>query len=312
MTKVPKIAVIGSNMIDLVTNIQRMPNEGETLEAPSFDLGFGGKGANQAVAAAKLGAEVVMVTKVGDDMFGRGVKENFASFGIDTTYVETVPGVTNGVAPIFVAEDGSNRILIVKGANNHLLPEDVDKAQAKVLGSDFILLQLEVPLETVYRAIEFGVENNIPVILNPAPAQALDFERVKQASVFVPNEVELQMITGMPTSTLEEVQQAGEKLLREGMKTVLVTLGSKGAMLLKEGLCRVFPAVKVAAKDTTGAGDAFIGSFAYYYALTGDIEQAVETANHYAALSTLNTGTQKAFYSREDFERERAASTKEG
>ena len=116
MTKVPKIAVIGSNMIDLVTNIQRMPNEGETLEAPSFDLGFGGKGANQAVAAAKLGAEVVMVTKVGDDMFGRGVKENFAAFGIDTTYVEAVPGVTNGVAPIFVDEDGSNRILIVKGA----------------------------------------------------------------------------------------------------------------------------------------------------------------------------------------------------
>ncbi len=311
MSKVPKIAVIGSNMIDLITNIRRMPMQGETVEAPDFDLGFGGKGANQAVAAAKLGAEVVMVTKVGDDMFGRGVKENFASFGIDITYVETAPGVTNGVAPIFVDRDGNNSILIVKGANEHLRPEDVDKARDKVLGSDFILLQLEVPLETVYRAIEFGVENSIPVILNPAPARPLDFEYVKKVSVFVPNEVELQMITDMPTSTMEEVQKAGESLLERGVKTVLVTLGARGALLLQDGHCELFPAVKVSPKDTTGAGDAFIGSFAYYYALTGDIAQAVKIANHYAALSTLNTGTQKAFYSREEFDRARAGLAKE-
>lgn len=306
MTKRPKIAVVGSNMIDLITNIERMPNIGETLEAPSFDLGFGGKGANQAVAAAKLGAEVVMVTKVGDDMFGRGVKENFASFGIDTTYVETVPGVSNGVAPIFVDEEGNNRILIVKGANEHLKPEDVDKAKAKLLGSDFILLQLEVPLETVYRAIEFGVENDIPVILNPAPARPLDFDYVQKVAVFVPNEVELEMITGLPTSTIEEVEEAGKSLLEKGVKTVLVTLGARGALLIEEGLTRLFPAVKVETKDTTGAGDAFIGSFAYYYALTGDIFQAVERANHYAALSTLKTGTQKAFLTRAEFDKARA------
>ncbi len=297
-----KITVIGSNMMDLVTNIERMPRLGETIEAPDFDLGFGGKGANQAVAAAKIGSEVVMVSKVGDGLFGKEVIKNFDSYGIDTEHVKVVENTTSGVAPIFVDQDGNNRILIVKGANAHLKPADVEQAKDKILGSDFILLQLEIPLETVYYCIDFGVENDIPVILNPAPAAELDFDYVKKASIFVPNETELETITKMPVDNLENIKAAAQSLLTKDLKKIIVTLGEKGSLLVSQEKTELIPAYKVETKDTTGAGDAFIGSFATFYAESGDIIKAMELANKYAALSTLNTGTQKSFYSREEFE----------
>ncbi len=303
MRNKPKIAVVGSNMIDLITNINRMPKTGETIEAPHFDLGFGGKGANQAVAAAKLGADVVVVTKVGDDIFGREVKKNFESFGIDSTMVEVVKNTSNGVAPIFVDQEGNNSILIIKGANSFFDKDDVDRAKKKLLGSELILLQLEIPLDVVYYAIEFGFSRNIPVILNPAPAAKLDFNYIKKVSVFIPNETELETITEMPVSSIEDITAAARSLTGRGIKTVIVTIGEKGSLLVTEEEIKLVSARKVDAKDTTGAGDAFIGSFAYYYIKTGDILKSMEYANHYAALSTLNTGTQKSFYSREDFEK---------
>ncbi|HET6485502.1 MAG TPA: ribokinase, partial [Spirochaetia bacterium] len=145
----PKITVVGSNMVDLITYIRRMPKEGETIEAPRFEMGFGGKGANQAVAAALLGADVAMVTKVGDDLFGPNTKKNLERVGVDTTHVQAVPGVSSGVAPIFVDESSHNSILIIKGANAHLLPADVDRAKDRILASDIVIMQLEVSLETV-------------------------------------------------------------------------------------------------------------------------------------------------------------------
>lgn len=151
-----KIAVIGSNMVDLITYIDRMPGQGETLEAPGFALGCGGKGANQAVAAAKLGADVLMLSKVGDDMFADNTLANFQRFGIDTRYVQRVPGVSSGVAPIFVRPDSHNSILIVKGANAHLSPADIDAAAVDLRACTLIVLQLEINLETVYYAIEFA------------------------------------------------------------------------------------------------------------------------------------------------------------
>jgi ribokinase len=150
----PRITVVGSNMVDLITYIRRMPKEGETIEAPRFEMGFGGKGANQAVAAALLGADVCMVTKVGDDLFGPNTKKNFERCGIDTSHVEIVPGVSSGVAPIFVDEKSHNSILIIKGANSHLAPKDVDRAKDRILNSDVVILQLEISLETVYHTIE--------------------------------------------------------------------------------------------------------------------------------------------------------------
>ncbi len=164
-----RIAVIGSNMVDLVTYVDRMPAKGETLEAPSFEMGHGGKGANQAVAAAKLGADVMMLTKVGDDAFADNTIGNLKACGIDTTHVAKVPGRSSGVAPIMVDPSGENSILIVKGANNDLLPPDIEAAAEDLKRCDLILLQLEIPVETVYAAIRFGKRHGIKTLLNPAP-----------------------------------------------------------------------------------------------------------------------------------------------
>ncbi len=301
--KRPKITVVGSNNVDLITYIDRMPNEGETITAPSFDMGFGGKGANQAVAAALLGAEVSMVSKIGDDLFGPNTKRNFESYGIDTRNVEAVPGVSSGVAPIFVDPSSANRILIVKGANDRLFAEDVEKARKVIVQSDLVILQLEILLETVYFTLDLCAKEGIPTILNPAPADpALDLERIRAASIFAPNESELQALTGMPVGSIDEAKSAARRLLEKGLNAVIVTLGERGSLLMtneEEYLC---PAVRVESKDTTGAGDAFIGCFATYYIETGDMHRAMELANRYAALSTMKPGTQKSFLDRKSFE----------
>ena len=185
--KTPRIAVIGSNMVDLVTYVNRMPVRGETVEAPSFEMGHGGKGANQAVAAAKLGAAVVMVTKVGDDMFADNTIRNLASFGVDTKHVRRVPGRSSGVAPIMVEPSGENSILIVKGANADLSPNDIERAAEDLKTCDLILLQLEIPLETVYAAIAFGKQHGVKTLLNPAPATPeLDPDKIRDASFWFP------------------------------------------------------------------------------------------------------------------------------
>lgn len=176
-----KIGVVGSNMVDLITYVNRMPGPGETLEAPAFEMGCGGKGANQAVAAARLGADVMMVTRVGDDVFGDNTIRNLESFGVDTRHVVKVAGKSSGVAPIFVEQSGENSILIVKGANADLLPAEVDKAAADLKQCGLILMQMEVPVETVYHTIELAAQNGIETILNPAPAAAnLDPERIRR------------------------------------------------------------------------------------------------------------------------------------
>jgi ribokinase len=302
MHRAPRITVVGSNMIDLITNIERMPKKGETVEAPHFDMGFGGKGANQAVAAALLGAEVAMVTKVGDDMFGREVIRNLESFGIDSSFVNVQKDTSNGVAPIFVDPDGSNSILIVKGANTHVAREDVEKARTVIAHSDLALLQLEIPLDTVYYTIKLCEQIGVPVLLNPAPGCMLDFTSIQKVLFFVPNETELEIITGMPVSTPDEISAAAAWLLEKEVKRIIVTLGDKGSLLVSGEGEELVPAVRVQPKDTTGAGDAFIGSFAYYYLITGDTRTAMERANLYAAFSTLRTGTQKSFYRRDEFE----------
>ncbi len=299
----PKITVVGSNMVDLITYVNRMPKEGETIEAPRFEMGFGGKGANQAVAAALLGADVCMVTKVGDDLFGPNTKRNFERYGIDTAWVEAVPGVSSGVAPIFVDPSSHNSILIIKGANAHLLPGDVDRAKERILQSDMVIMQLEIALETVYHTIAMCEANGVPVVLNPAPADpALDVARIRGVTFFAPNETELQTLTGMQTRTLDDVKTAARTLLKKGLLKILVTLGDKGCLLLTPDTEKLVPALRVKSVDTTGAGDAFIGCFAAYYGENGDVAHAMEMANKYAALSTTRPGTQKSFIDRKSFE----------
>ncbi len=299
----PKITVVGSNMVDLVTYIRRMPREGETIEAPRFEMGFGGKGANQAVAAALLGADVCMVTKVGDDLFGPNTRKNLERYGIDITHVQTVPGVSSGVAPIFVDEKSRNSILIIKGANAHLAPADVDRARDRILASDLVILQLEVSLETVYHTVELCAAHKVPVLLNPAPADpALDRARIRGVTFLAPNETELATLSGRPTGTLEEVKAAARGLREGGPQTIIVTLGEKGCLLVSRDAETVVPGVRVDSRDTTGAGDAFIGCFAVYWVESRDVKRSLETANRYAALSTTKPGTQKSFIDRAAFE----------
>ncbi|TRA88119.1 ribokinase [Rhizobium rhizogenes] len=298
-----KIGVVGSNMVDLITYVNRMPGPGETLEAPAFEMGCGGKGANQAVAAARLGADVMMVTRVGDDVFADNTIRNLESFGVDTRHVVRVAGKSSGVAPIFVEQSGENSILIVKGANADLLPAEVDKAAADLKQCGLILMQMEVPVETVYHTIELAAQNGIETILNPAPAAAnLDPERIRQVTFLVPNESELALLSGLPTETDEAIITAARSLIARGIRIVIVTLGGRGArMITSDEIVNIEP-VKVTPKDTTGAGDAFIGSFARFYAETGEVVSSLKKASLYAAHSITRPGTQKAYASIEEFE----------
>ena len=297
-----RIGVIGSNMVDLVTTVDRMPRLGETLAAPHFAIGPGGKGANQAAAAAKLGADVMMVSRVGDDLFGADVLRNLARLGIEATHVRAVPGSSNGVAPIFVDANGDNVILIVKGANDHLLPADVDEAAADLLGCELLLLQLEIPLDTVYHAIDWAQAHGKPVLLNPAPATAaLSLDRIAAVEFFMPNQTELSILTGMPAGTRAEAEAAARHLLARGMGRIVVTLGAEGALLVTPTETWHVPPVRVRALDTSGAGDAFIGAFAAHYVVYKDMHAALGQATLYAAHSVTRAGTQTAFASRDEF-----------
>lgn len=304
-----RIAVVGSTNIDLVTSITRMPLPGETLAAPDFRIGCGGKGANQAVAAARLGADVVMVSKVGDDSFAETSLANFARYGIDTRHVGRVAGVSSGVATILVDSTGENSILIVDGANGRLRPADVDAAADDLATCDAILLQLEVPLETVYHTIDFARAHGIATILNPAPApaEALDLERIAQVTFLTPNQTELALLTGLPVESEAEIIAAAHSLVDAGVACVIVTLGSAGALVVeRSGAFKVAPVV-VTSKDTTGAGDAFIGSFARFWAESRDVASALADAALFAADSVTRVGTQTSYASAEEFAALRAA-----
>jgi ribokinase len=310
MAKIPRIAVVGSANIDLTTFTDRFPKPGETIFGQKFDLGFGGKGANQAAAAKLCGANVFMVARVGSDLFGPATIQNFKTLGIDTTHVKQVEGVSSGVAPIFVESSGQNRIFVVKGANDELKPADIDGAADLLKAVDCIVLQFEIPVETVYHTIAFARKNSIRCILNPAPAQPIDFKFVEGLDYFVPNESEAETIAGMPVKDLDDAKKCAEKLVGYGIKRVIITLGANGSLLAgKEGMEHV-PAFAVKSIDSTGAGDAFIGSFAVFLGEGLPEREAVKRANLYAGLSTTAIGTQKSFYDRSRFDAEWARRSK--
>jgi len=304
MAKVPRIAVVGSANVDLTTFSERFPKPGETIFGQNFDLGFGGKGANQAVAARLCGAEVSMIARVGSDLFGPATIENFRKFDIDTTHVLQLKGVSSGVAPIFVEPSGQNRILVVKGANDALLPADVDAAADILKASDCIILQFEIPLETVYYTVEFAREHGIRCIVNPAPGQAVDMLALADLDYFVPNETEAETITGHAVRSIDDARNCAQLLHGGGIRSVIITLGEKGSFLATPGSGEHIPPFAVKCTDSTGAGDAFIGSFAVFLAEGLGEREAALRANLYAALSTTSVGTQKSFYDRKRFENE--------
>lgn len=304
MTRRSRIAVVGSANVDLTTFSDRFPKAGETIFGQHFDLGWGGKGANQAVAARLCGADVSMVARVGDDLFGPATINNFQAQGIEASQVQIVPGASSGVAPIFVESNGQNRIIVVKGANDRLLPADVDAAASLLEGVDCIVLQFEIPLDTVIHTVRFAAARGIRCIVNPAPAQPFDVAALAGVDYFVPNETEAETLTGQPARTIDEARVCAAALLAKGLQRVIITLGDKGALVAHADGAEHVPAFQVAAKDTSGAGDAFVGSFAVFLGEGVPEREAISRANLYAALSTTAIGTQKSFVTRERFDEE--------
>jgi len=310
MAKRPGIAVVGSANIDLTTFTEKFPKAGETIFGQKFDLGFGGKGANQAVASRLCGADVFMVARVGNDLFGPATIQNFKKLGIDATHVKQIEGVSSGVAPIFVEPNGQNRIWVVKGANDLLKPADVEAAADLLKTVDCIVLQFEIPLETVYYSVSFARKNGIRCIVNPAPAQPADMNALAGLDYFVPNESEAETITGMPVRNVDEAKKCAEKLLSAGVKRVIITLGANGSLLASREAMEHIAAFSVKSVDSTGAGDAFIGSFAVFLGEGLPEREAVRRANLYAGLSTTGVGTQKSFYDRARYDADWAARAK--
>ena len=307
MANNPRIAVIGSANIDLTTFCDRFPKPGETIFGQKFDLGFGGKGANQAVASRLCGADVFMVAHVGNDLFGPATIQNFKTLKIDVTHVNQIDGVSSGVAPSFVEPNGQNRIFVVKGANDLLRPADVDAAADLLKTVDCMVMQFEIPLDTVYYCVSFAKKNGIRCIVNPAPAAPVDLHSLSGLDYFVPNESEAETITGMPVRNVEDAKKCAEKLLGGGVKRVIITLGSNGSLLAGSDGMEHVPAFSVKSVDSTGAGDAFIGSFAVFLGEGLPEREAVRRANLYAGLSTTSVGTQKSFYARARYDAEWAS-----
>lgn len=245
-----------------------------------------------------------MVARVGSDLFGPATIENFRKQGIDTTHVKQVEGLSSGVAPIFVEPNGQNRILVVKGANDALKPADVDAASEVLKSADCIVLQFEIPIETVYYTVAFARKHRIRCIVNPAPAQPVDMVALKDLDYFVPNESEAETITGQPVKTVDDARKCAERLVAGGIKRVIITLGANGSLIASsDGFEHVAP-FAVQSIDSTGAGDAFIGSFAVFLGEGLPEKEALRRANLYAGLSTTGIGTQKSFYDRARFDAE--------
>jgi ribokinase len=302
--KTPRIAVVGSANMDLTTFTDQFPRPGETIFGREFNLGFGGKGANQAVAARLCGADVSMIARVGDDLFGEATIRNFEKLGIDASHVRVTNGMSSGVAPIFVDSSGQNRIIVVKGANDAMTSADVDAVAEVLRAADVVVLQLEIPVETVYYALRFARENGIRSILNPAPGQPLDLARAGIADYLIPNETEAEALTGMAVRDVESARRCAGTLLKDGARRVVITLGAQGALAASDGEMEHVAPFAVEPVDTTGAGDAFIGSLAVFLASGYEERAAIARSNLYAALSTLAVGTQKSFVTLDRFEAE--------
>ncbi len=307
MPNQPRICVVGSCMIDLISRVPRLPALGETLVGHSFHLGYGGKGANQATAAAKLGARVSMVARVGHDVFGQGTLDNFRSLGIATTHVLQDADRFSGVAPIFVDDRAENVIVIVPGANYGLTPVDVRAAREDIASADVLCCQLEIPVESTLEAFRVARSAGVTTILNPAPAASLPDELLGLTDICVPNEVELEMLTGYSAGSLEEAGRAAETLLARGPRHVIVTLGSRGSLVVTAGSTQHVPAVPVHAVDPTGAGDEFIGALAVFLAEGASMADATMAAAAAAAISVTRIGTQVSFPDRQEVERLLAA-----
>ncbi len=276
----------------MVVRADRLPAPGETILGGTFLMTAGGKGANQAVAAARLGGDVVFIVKVGDDIFGRQAVQSFNEEGINTGHAIIDPVNPSGVALITVDAKAENCIVVASGANANLLPGDLHKAEDKIKNASLILMQLEIPLETVEYIAELASMHNVPLILNPAPACVLTDELLSKISIITPNQKEAEMLTGIRIADKASAQTAAELLAEKGIETVIITLGANGALVFHANHFDWAPAPVVNAVDTTAAGDVFNGALAVAVSEGKNIDEAVIFANKGAALSVTKMGAQ--------------------
>ncbi len=286
------IVVAGSSNTDMIIKAPRIPKPGETILGGEFATAAGGKGANQAVAAARAGGNVSFIACVGDDIFGKQALSSFQTDKINIEYIKVVKEVPSGVALIFVDDKGENSIAVAPGANAKLTPQDIHKAISAFKNADVFVAQLEIPIETVKEAIILAHKMNIPTILNPAPAQPLSDELLQYVTMITPNITETELLTGIHVDSEQSAQKAADFLMAKGIKTVLITMGTKGSFIATQGFYTMVPSFKVKAVDTTAAGDVYNGAFAVALAKGKGLPDAVTFASAAAALSVTKLGAQ--------------------
>jgi ribokinase len=293
-----KILVVGSINMDLVVRVPQIPKPGETVIGGDFETFPGGKGANQAVAASRMGGEVTMVGRVGNDDFGNSLIQGLIEDCVRTTYVIKDSEASTGIAMIAVDPSGQNIIMVASGANAKVSAEDVNNARELMREADLLLVQLECPLETVSRAIDLAKAYEVDVVLNPAPAQPLSEGLLSKVDYLTPNETELALLSGEP-----DVERSIEILRGWGVRNLIITLGANGARVVNEGLDQYFPSFEITAIDATAAGDAFNGALAVGLAEGKPLSEAVRYGTAAGALAATRRGAQPSLPQREDVEK---------
>lgn len=290
--KNPKIVVVGSSNTDMVVKVPRIPVRGETIIGDKFMTISGGKGANQAVAAARAGADVTFIACVGDDQYGQQAIENYKREGINTSYIKIEKGVHSGIALITVSEDGENSIAVAPGANNDLIPEDINMYKEAFIDAKLILIQLEIPMRTVEAVINLADSMEIPLMLNPAPGCTIPHSFQKKITWITPNESEASIITFKENLSGNNIKDMASELHKMGAATVLITLGKDGVYLKNDEYHQKIDSYQVTAIDTTAAGDIFNGTLAFALASEMPLMESVDFAQRAAAISVTRMGAQ--------------------
>lgn len=297
-----KILVVGSSNTDLIIKVAEIPRPGETLLGGKFMTFPGGKGANQAVAVARAGGDVIFIASVGEDAYGLNAIKEYKLDNINTENIKICKGVPSGIAMITIAESGENAITVASGANEKLLPDDLDEAEEAFHEADFMVIQLETPLKTVEKAVCLCGEFKTRVILNPAPAAELSEEILSGVNIITPNETEAESLTGIKVENEKDAEKAAGVLHSKGVGTVIITMGSAGAFVSdrETGLLKMVSGFKVKAEDTTAAGDVFNGQLAVALSEGQDLEKAIRMSHAAAALSVQKLGAQSSIPRREE------------
>ena len=284
----------------MVVKAQKLPGPGETVIGDTFLMNPGGKGANQAIAAARLGGSVTFIAKVGNDLFGKQALQQFQREKINTAHVKVDPDNPSGVALIGVDKNGENSIMVASGSNSHLKKIDVEAALEQNSSAGIALIQLEIPIDTVEYAIERCYQKSMKVILNPAPAQKLNLDVLKHLFVITPNESEAELLTGIKITNEGSIMEAAKILLNLGVENVVLTLGSKGAFLFNKTISKIIPAPPVTPMDTTAAGDCFNGALAVALSENFTLEKAIAFACKAASISVTRMGAQSSLPTRKE------------